>query len=75
MPYKHKPVPTDMREWVVEVTGIARFLTRIDTYRPGKGEPWIAKQKQYYDDRIRILLNTPPTLPSKPKWRRMLECK
>ncbi len=75
MSYKHKPVPTDIREWVTEVTGIAGFLYRIDLYKPGKGEPWVSKQKQYYEDRLRILINTPPEKPSKARWLRMLETK
>lgn len=73
MAKKSKPVPTDMREWITEVCGIHRFLSRVEVYKPGAGEPWVSKQQVYYKSRLNLLLSSKPPLPSKPRWRRLLE--
>lgn len=65
---KMRPIPTDMRSWVTEVTGIHRYLKRIDIYAPSEGEAWISKQQRYYQARLAAMLDNPPEIPTKWLW-------
>lgn len=70
---KGRPIPTDLRGWICELTGIHRYLKRIEMYAPSAGEKWISKQETYYKEREQLLLDNPPKLPKKYDWLKILE--
>ncbi len=66
-----RPLPTDMRMWVREVTGIFRFISRMDEYKAKSGEEWAIAQYEYYQARMADLLLHPPKLPTRFMWNKI----
>jgi hypothetical protein len=55
-----KPIPRRVTPWLAEVRGVAKYLSELTAYRPGEGETWVLRQREYYRDRLRDLLDRRP---------------
>lgn len=70
---RKNPVPDDLRDWVSEVAGISRYIGQLDHSEAITTTLYARSQRDYYICRLTVLLASPPRLPSRARWRRILE--